>query len=266
MKDRVLSSYRAFLLDVDGMLVRGGEVIPGAVDGVVRLQKIGRVILVTNNSTRSRKQVALNLQQAGFPIEAGDIVNSAFIASEYLRERFGSVRVWPLGEEGLATELMNSGHELVSPCEAEWVIAGMDRNLTYARLAEGLRAFLAGARLLATNEDGTFPTLDGAQPGAGAVIGALKGMGFLPDVVVGKPSKIAFKMALERAECDPEEALMIGYRLETDIFGAREAGIDSALVLTGITTEDMLDMNTSSIPRFVARSVRDLAVGELISC
>jgi len=97
------------------------------------------------------------------------------------------------------------------------------------------------------------------------VIGALKGMGFSPHAVVGKPSKIAFGIALEKAGCAPESALMIGDRLETDILGAREAGIDSALVLTGITTKDMLDMNTSSAPRFVARSVRDLALGEFIS-
>lgn len=265
MENEKLQSYRVFLVDVDGVLVRSGETIPGAIEGVVNLQRMGHVFLLTNNSTRSREQVARNLQGAGFPIGASDIVSSAYIASVYLREHFGPVRAWTIGEEGLDRELLAAGHELVPPGEADWVVAGMDRNLNYARLAQGLRALLAGARLLATNEDATFPTPDGPQPGAGAVIGALGGMGFSPHAVVGKPSAIAFQVALEKAGCAPEDALMIGDRLETDILGARQSGIDSALVLTGITTEDMLDMNLPSVPRFVARSLRDLSVGELIS-
>ena len=263
MKNKALNSYRAFLVDVDGVLVRGGEVIPGAINGVVKLQKIGRVVLLTNNSTRSRDQVALTLHQAGFPIEADDIVNSAFIASQYLREHFGIVRVWPLGEEGLSRELSNCGHKLVSPSEADWVVAGMDRNLTYARLAQGLRALLAGARLLATNEDATFPTPDGPQPGAGAVIGALRGMGFSPYAVVGKPSRIAFEIALEKTGLGPEETLMIGDRLETDILGAGQAGIDSALVLTGVTTEQMVENRPPNL-RFIARSISQLAGAEFV--
>jgi len=260
MENEKLQSYRVFLLDVDGVLVRGGEIIPGAIEGVVKLQKMGHVFLLTNNSTRSREQVARNLQDAGFPIGAGDIVTSAFIAAEYLRERYGSVHVWTLGEEGLDQELLVAGHELVPPREADWVVAGMDRDLDYARLAQGLRALLAGARLLATNDDATFPSPDGPQPGAGAMIGAFKGMGFSPQAVVGKPSAIAFQVALERAECKPEDALMIGDRLETDIFGSREAGIDSALVLTGVTRREMINVGAPA-PRFVANSILDLAEG-----
>jgi len=260
MENEKLQSYRVFLLDVDGVLVRGGETIPGAIEGVLKLQKMGQVLLLTNNSTRSREQVARNLQDAGFPIGAGDVVTSALIAAEYLRELYGSVHVWTLGEEGLDEELQAAGHELVPPRDADWVVAGMDRNLDYARLAQGLRALLAGARLLATNDDATFPTPNGPQPGAGAMIGAFKGMGFSPDAVVGKPSAIAFQVALERAECKPEEALMIGDRLETDIFGAREAGLDSALVLTGVTRREMISVGAPA-PRFVAGSILDLAEG-----
>jgi len=260
MENEKLQSYRVFLLDVDGVLVRGGEIIPGAIEGIVKLRKMGHVFLLTNNSTRSREQVARNLQDAGFPICAGDIVTSAFIAGEYLREHYGSVHVWTVGEEGLDEELLAAGHELVPPRDADWVVVGMDRNLDYARLAQGLRALLAGARLLATNDDATFPTPNGPQPGAGAMIGAFKGMGFSPDAVVGKPSAIAFQVALERAGCKPEDALMIGDRLETDIFGAREAGIDSALVLTGVTQREMINVGAPA-PRFVANSILDLAEG-----
>lgn len=262
MDNPELASYRVFLLDVDGVLVRGGEVIPGAIEGVARLQEIGNVLLLSNNSTRSRDQVARTLRGAGFSIGAEQIVNSAFIASAYLREHYGTVRVWIVGEEGLELELVQAGHEPTPPNSAQWVVAGMDRQLDYARLAQGLRALNSGARLLATNEDATFPTPDGPLPGAGAVIGAFKGMGFSPFAVVGKPSKIAFKIALERAGCQPNEALMIGDRLETDILGARQAGLDSALVLTGITNREML-ANSECAPRFVADSLLHLASGQI---
>ena len=263
MKNEALNSYHAFFLDVDGVLVRGGEVIPGAIEGVAKLQRIGRVLLLSNNSTRSRKQVALSLKEAGFPIEEQDIVNSAFIASEYLREHYGLLRVWPLGEEGLSEELLNCGHKLVAPQEAEWIVAGMDRSLDYDRLTEALVALsVCGGRLLATNTDRTFPTTDGPRPGAGATIGALTGMGYPPTIIVGKPARIAFEIALERAECKPEEALMIGDRMETDILGASRAGIDSALVLTGVSRREMIETDAYA-PRFVARSLQDLANGNL---
>jgi len=260
MENEELQSYRVFLLDVDGVLVRGGEVIPGAIEGVVKLQKMGRVFLLTNNSTRSRDQVSRSLRNVGFRIDAEEIVTSAFIASVYLREHYGPVRVWTLGEEGMDAELAAAGHKLVSPQEAEWVVAGMDRKLNYERLVQGLRVLMAGARLLATNDDATFPTPKGPQPGAGAVIGAFRGMGFSPHAVVGKPSMIAFQIALEKAECKPEEALMIGDRLETDILGASKAGVDSALVLTGVTRREMIEADVPA-PRFVARSILDIAEG-----
>ena len=261
MKNEALNSYRAFFLDVDGVIVRGGEVIPGAIEGVVKLQKMGRVLLLSNNSTRSREQVASSLTKAGFPIEAGDIVNSAFIAAQYLHEHYGSARVWTLGEEGLGLELATAGHKLVASQEAEWVVAGMDRSLDYDKLTEALYALSSsGGRLLATNTDRTFPTTDGPRPGAGATIGALTGMGYPPTITVGKPSKIAFDIALEMADCSSSKVLMIGDRMETDILGASRVGIDSALVLTGVTSEGMIGEEAGSM-RFVASSLRELSNG-----
>jgi 4-nitrophenyl phosphatase len=119
MKTSLLSRYKVFIVDVDGVLLRGGKAIPGAIEGVSKLQKRGRLILLTNNSTRSREKLAQEMKNLGFQIDATNIVTSGFIASEYLNKRFGSVDVWPLGEEGLATELMISGHEIVSPSEAD---------------------------------------------------------------------------------------------------------------------------------------------------
>lgn len=261
MTRRSLTKYRLFLLDIDGVLVRGGHVIPGAPEAVQRLQEIGRTLFLTNNSTRSRRQVAERLSAIGFPIDADMIMTSAYLAGRYLADRYGIVRVWPLGEEGLETELMTTGHTIAPPERAQWIVAGMDRQLSYDKLAQALRALMSGASLLATNSDPTFPTPEGVEPGAGAVIGALAGMGYAPEAVVGKPARFGFEMALRMTGIAPDDALMVGDRLETDILGAEQAGIDSALVLTGVTSQEAGPLYEPR-PQMVARSLYELASGQ----
>lgn len=256
-----LRRYAAFLVDIDGVLVLGGKSIPGAEAALRRLQGLGRVVLLTNNSTRSRSETAKGLSALGFPVSPEEVVTSSYVAAHYLREGFGPVRVWIIGEGGVAEELSLAGHKVVPPEEAEWIVAGMDRCLTYEKLARALQAFLSGARFLATNRDATFPTPEGLRPGAGAVVGALEGMGFSPEQVVGKPSPIAFRTALAVAGVKPDQALMIGDRLETDILGAQHAGLDTALVLTGVSRrEDIPRQNIQ--PTWIARDLPALARGE----
>ncbi len=261
MDRRSIQDYRLFLLDIDGVLVRDGHVIPGAVEGVKRLQEIGKTLFLTNNSTRSRAQVTKRLAAIGFTIDPDMIITSAYLAGRYLADRYGSVRIWPLGEEGLEAELTQAGHASVSSEQAEWVVAGMDRRLNYDKLAQALRALMRGASLLATNTDPTFPTPRGVEPGAGAVIGALAGMGFSPKTIVGKPAKFGFEIALLKAGSTPQEALMVGDRLETDIFGAAQAGIDSALVLTGVTSQEV-GPDHEYHPQIIADSLHALATDQ----
>mgnify|MGYP000395099563 CR=1 FL=1 len=226
---------RAFILDVDGVLVRGHQPLPGALSALEKLKTRGRVVLLTNNSTRSRAATAQRLQELGFNVSPEEVVTSAYVAARYLAEKFGPSRVWVLGEEGLRQELSLAGHTLVPPEEARWIVVGMDRELSYQKLCLALRGLLGGARLLATNRDATFPTPEGLLPGAGACVGALEGMGFPPEQVVGKPNPIAFQIALEVAGIPPEEALMVGDRLETDILGAQRVGMETCLVLSGVS-------------------------------
>ncbi len=255
-----LAHYRGFLLDIDGVLVRGHAPLPGAAAALAELKRRGRVLLLTNNSTKSRRAVAHHLQALGFDVGPDEAVPSCFVAAWYLRQRYGPVRFWPLGETGIVEEMTLAGHTPVSPDEAEWIVVGIDRELTYAKLAQALRALLRGARLLATNSDATFPTPEGLVPGAGAVVGALRGMGFEPEEVVGKPSSHAFEVALNVLNLPAPEVLMIGDRLETDVLGAQKAGLDTALVLTGISREE--DVRQQGIvPTWVADSLADLVRG-----
>lgn len=265
MQTCYLNQYKAFLLDIDGVLVHDGEPIPGAAAAVERLQRSGPVLLFTNNSTRTRDTIAARLQRSGFPVEPEMVMTSAQIAACYLHETVGLCNLWPLGEEGLTAELCLAGHWLASPGEAAWVVVGMDRQITYAKLADALCALHTGARLLATNNDATFPSPSGLQPGAGAIVGALAGMGYPPDVIVGKPSPIAYRIALDKIGHSPEEILMIGDRLETDILGANCAGTDSALLLSGVSSRaDITKLGI--IPTLIAPDLAALVRGEGSLC
>ena len=261
-QSHVLERYRAFLLDIDGVLVRGGEPIPGATEAVEALQARGQVLLLSNNSSRSRAGVAERLGDLGFAFKPEAIVPSSYVVARWLLEAEGPSPVWTIGEDGLRAELELAGHRIVSPDEAEWLVVGICWDFNYAMLAEALRFRLNGGRYIATNTDGTFPTPEGLKPGAGAMVGALEGMGFHPQEVVGKPSPIAYRIALEHIKARGDAVLMIGDRLETDILGARDSGIDSALVLTGISSRE--DIQSQGIqPTWIAEDLLALAQGEL---
>lgn len=257
----VISRYGAFLVDVDGVLTHGKDPLPGAAAALRTLRSAGRTLVLTNNSTRSRDELAQHLCAAGFEVARDDIVGSAFLAAQYLAQHYGPSTVWVLGEGGIRREMEDAGHRLaLCPEQASWVVVGIDRDLTYTKLALALRALDAGANVLATNEDATFPTPTGPVPGAGAVVGALRGMGFAPTHVVGKPSPLAFEVALDVLGMPANRVLMIGDRLETDIAGAAAAGLDSALVLTGVHGTE--DARASAVqPTWIAASLADLCAG-----
>jgi phosphoglycolate/pyridoxal phosphate phosphatase family enzyme len=255
--------YRAFLLDIDGVLVRGTTPIEGAAAALDRLRGHGRCLFLTNNSSRSRVGLADRLTSLGFTVDVDDVVPSSFIAARHLASIASEVTFWLVGERGLDEELRLAGHRPAArPEDAAWVVAGIDRDVTYETLARALRALRAGARLLATNIDPTFPSAGGPLPGAGAIVGALEGMGFPAEIVVGKPSPIAFRVALGRLAVDPASVLMIGDRLETDILGATDAGLGTALVLSGVA--DHPDPAASGIrPMWIAETLSDLAAGRV---
>lgn len=255
-----LTRYHTFFVDMDGVLVRSHEPIPGAKESVTKLAKYGEVFILSNNSTKSRRQFSARLKDMGYDIDPEAILNSAYLVSSFLLKEIGPVDVFTIGEKGLKEELLEMGHHVVEPERADAVVAGMDRGITYNKLLKALEALMAGARFFATNMDKTFPTPEGESPGAGATVGAIKGMGFPPEEVVGKPSHIAAEIAQERAAVtDPSRCLVIGDRLETDIELANKAGMNSVLTFSGV--EDEISLSNSRIqPTIAVRSLRDLFI------
>ncbi|MFP3953620.1 MAG: HAD-IIA family hydrolase [Candidatus Acetothermia bacterium] len=258
-----LRDYSVYFVDMDGVIVRSDHPIEGASESIEKLRGLGDVYVLSNNSTRSRESFADRLHGAGVDLPPEYIINSSFIASKYIVEKHGAVGVYPVGEEGLSEELMIAGNEVLEANKADVVVAGMDRGISYVKLAGALEALNSGARFYATNTDKTFPTPEGEKPGAGATVGAIEGMGFPPEKVTGKPSSIAAEIAMEVAGVtEPSDCLVIGDRLETDILMAERAGMNSVLALSGVDNSYPEGSETEAVkPTLTVHSLAELVLG-----
>ncbi|RLE98642.1 MAG: hypothetical protein DRJ57_03430 [Thermoprotei archaeon] len=251
--------FKAFLLDCDGVLWLGGRPIRSALKAVEGLREAGREVLyVTNNSTRSRRGYVRRLRRMGFEASLSDIFCSSYVTARYLEGR--AERAFVVGEAGLVEELAARGVEVLGldPDErADCVVVGLDRGLTYEKLAVALAHLRRGALFVATNRDSTLPSEAGELPGAGAIVAALEeAAGRRVDVEVGKPSPLIFEAVLKERGLSRDEVLVIGDRLDTDVEGARRAGLASALVLTGVTK--LGDLEGREEPDYVLRTLLDL--------
>ena len=223
-------SFSAFVVDIDGVLLRGSEPVEGAPETVAELRRHGRVLFLTNNSTRSRAQHAEKLCTLGIEAREEEVLSSAYAAARYVAERHR--RAYVIGERGLREELRRCGVGIGGRrCGA--VVVGLDRRFTYGKLARALRHLLEGAELVATNRDRTLITEHGLIPGAGAVVAAVEVASGKRATVAGKPSEIMAKLVLERLEVEPSRVLLIGDKVETDIAMGRRLGMRTALVSEG---------------------------------
>jgi 4-nitrophenyl phosphatase len=236
------SSLRGVLIDLDGVVYTGRDPIPGAAAFLAEARSRGlKFLLVTNNSTTSPELVAERLRGMQIDVEPDEILTSAQTAVAYVRlHAEAGARVRIVGEAGLRKAAEQEGFLIVEDGEvaSDWVIAGLDRSFTYAKLASATRDILSGARFVATNADALLP-IEGGQviPGAGTMIAAIQTATAVEPVVVGKPEPGLFEHGLRRlGGLSPDDAAMIGDRIDTDIVGGRHAGLRTILVLTGVTT------------------------------
>lgn len=229
----ILNVTNGALIDLDGAIRRGEELIEGAPNAVSFLRDQGiDVLFITNNPTETPQTVATKLRRKGIDIECDEILTSGSVAARCLAENYPDASILVIGESGLIS-LLEDVKIVQDPRQADILLASLDRDLDYATLTKGLRTLEHGATFVATSPDGSIPHPDGPVPGTGAIVGALTAAtGRDPDIVSGKPSSIMRHAAIERLGVDPNECLVIGDRLDTDMELATEA-MTSVLVETG---------------------------------
>ncbi len=259
-----LKKYTAVLLDGDGVLWKSDDPIPGIKPFFEFLHDQGiHWALLTNNNTRTVQHYQEKLMGFGIPAESNSVFTSSTVTAQYLLDKYGpNAPLHVVGMEGLVNTLKEAGFKISvgerAPAgRVAAVVAGMDRAINHEKIKIAMRLILEGADFVATNTDGSYPTPEGINPGTGMVIGALQFASGVKPYIAGKPYPAIFQTALKTLGAVPEQALMIGDRLETDILGANRMGIQSAALLTGVTSREEIAQKDIK-PDFIFEDIRDL--------
>lgn len=232
------AQLRALLLDMDGVLWRDTEPIG---DLPVIMKKIAtkglQAAFVTNNATRTVEQYQEKFRGFGLEIPAERIHTSSKVAARILAQHYpDGGNVYVIGERGLREAIQVEGFQ-INETEPLAVVVGLDRELTYDKLATATHLIRAGAAFIGTNPDRTLPSPNGQVPGAGSILAALEASTDIKPTIIGKPERALLDSALEQLGIQPEEALMVGDRVETDVTAGQKAGCRTALLLSGVTSE-----------------------------
>jgi arabinose operon protein AraL len=255
--------FKGFIFDLDGTIYRSDQLIPGA-KGVVRLLRENKrkVVFLSNKPIQTRDDYASKLTRLGIPAQPEEVINSTFVMVNYLKKIAPQVRLFVVGETPFIEELKRAGFQITDePKEIEYVVVAFDRTFDYGKLNVAFQAIRLGAHFVATNPDRTCPVEGGEVPDCAGMIAAIEAVtGKRVEIVVGKPSPIMIQAALEVMGLMPEDCILIGDRLETDIKMGKDSGIATGIVLTGVTDEKTLkeSKHTSLQPDFVFQSIADV--------
>lgn len=258
--------YDGYIFDLDGTVYLGEVLLPGALEALTTLRRLGRrVVFLSNNPTHSRHDYAAKLTRLGLPTTADEVINSSVVMAAFLQKRMPGARLFVVGEEPLCRELAAAGFRLTQqPGEIDAVIASFDRTFAYWKLQTAFDAIRLGAAFFATNGDRYCPvpitpaTPTGGQPDAAAIIAAIEACtNKRVEAIVGKPSPHMAAAILDVLQLPPHRCLMTGDRLETDVSMGLAAGMDTALTLTGATP--LAALATAEMqPTYVVHSLVEL--------
>jgi NagD protein len=225
----------SWLMDMDGVLVHESTALPGADSFLRRLRELELpFLLLTNNSIYTRRDLAARLQASGLDVDEEAIWTSALATARFLESQRPAGTAFVVGESGLTTALYQAGYTMTDR-DPDYVVLGETRTYSFERITQAIRLIGAGARFIATNPDPTGPSPSGPLPATGSVAALITRATGVDPYYVGKPNPLMMRSALNALEAHSETTAMIGDRMDTDVVAGLEAGLETILVLTGVT-------------------------------
>jgi len=248
---------QGYLIDMDGVIYKGNELIPGAEKFINRLiDESIPFLFLTNNSQRTRRDTVIKLNRMGIRAEEKHIFTCAIATARFLKHQKPNGTAYVIGEGGLLNALYHNGYAVVDH-NPDYVVVGEGRTLNWEMMEKAVRMILDGAKLIATNLDPNCPTPEGLRPGCGAIISLLETATGVKAFSVGKPSPVMMRAARKELNLQTDETVMIGDTMETDILGGVQMGYKTVLVLSGGTKREDLHRYTYQ-PDLVIDSIGDL--------
>jgi HAD superfamily hydrolase (TIGR01457 family) len=252
--------FKGFIFDLDGTVYLSDQLIPGA-DRVIRLLRENgkKVVFLSNKPLQTKEDYASKLTHLGVLTQPDEVVNSTLVMINYLRKNAPKAKVFVVGEIPFVEEVRRAGFTVTEePKEIDYVVVAFDRTFDYRKLNIAFQAIKLGAHFVATNPDRTCPVEGGEIPDCAGMIAAIEAVTQKKvEVIVGKPSPLIIQTALKIMGLKPEDCILIGDRLETDIMMGKNSGIATGLVLTGVTDEKTLKESTIQ-PDFVFQNIADV--------
>jgi NagD protein len=247
----------SWLMDMDGVLVQEENAIPGANEFLTRLRELGLPFLVlTNNSIYTQRDLTARLRRTGLDVPEESIWTSALATAQFLEDQRPNGTAFVIGESGLTTALHDHGYTL-GERDPDYVVLGETRTYSFERITQAIRLIAGGSRFIATNPDNVGPTPDGLLPATGSVAALISRATGIDPYYVGKPNPLMMRSALNAIEAHSESTAMIGDRMDTDVVAGLEAGLETVLVLSGVTTPGEAE-RYSYRPSRIVDSVADL--------
>jgi NagD protein len=251
-----------YLIDMDGVIYRGGHLIAGADRFINELRKSDVPFrFLTNNSQRTRRDVATRLQRLGLDVEPEHVYTCATATARFLAQQMPGGTAYVIGEGGLLTALHENGYAIVDK-DPDYVVVGEGRTISFEMVEAALKMILGGANLVATNLDPNCPTESGLRPGCGATVAMLETASGVKAFSVGKPSPVMLRGARKELGLSTDQTVVIGDTMETDILGGVQLGFKTILVLSGGTDREDL-ARFAYRPDKIVDSIADLEHGDL---
>jgi HAD superfamily hydrolase (TIGR01457 family) len=249
--------FSGFMIDMDGTIYKGSNVIPGAVDFVDNLRKNNiPFVFLTNNSSCPRSYYHRKLERMGFKVSEEEVITSNVATMRFVLENYPESKVFPIASDEVIKEISDAGIN-VTDKDPDIVYLTFDKSIDYEKINNGFHHILNGAQLIATHPDDVCPTEDSYDVDIGPFIRLFESLSGCKAKIIGKPNRLMLEMASIEMGIKPDNAVMVGDRLYTDIKMASNAGIRSILVLSGETSRK--DLESSDItPTFILDSVADI--------